>query len=97
MLGARERPLDRRADLPGVLPLELRDLPDAVGVQGAGRGARGQEGDAARGPRAREREMDLEDIVEKFNQMFGRIYAFLRGRIGDEVDRFMEAALERSP
>jgi len=37
-----------------------------------------------------ERELDLEGIVEKFNQMFGRIYAFLQGRLGDHVDEFMD-------
>ncbi len=53
----------------------------------------GQEGDVE-GVRARERAMDLEEIVEKFNQMFGRIYTFLRGRHGDEADRFMQTALD---
>jgi hypothetical protein len=53
----------------------------------------GQEGDVE-GVRARERAMDLEEIVEKFNQMFGRIYTFLRGRHGDEADQFMQAALD---
>jgi hypothetical protein len=43
----------------------------------------------------REDALDLEEIVEKFNQMFGRVYAFLRGRIGDDVDAFMEAVLEQ--
>jgi len=38
--------------------------------------------------------MDLEDIVERFNQMFGRIYSFLEGRLGAGVDEFMDAALE---
>jgi hypothetical protein len=46
------------------------------------------------GIEAREKEMDLEDIVEKFNHMFGRVYTFLRGRLGDEVDAFMDGALE---
>ncbi len=53
----------------------------------------GREGDTS-GIAAREREMDLEDVVEKFNQMFGRIYTFLRGRHGEEADRFMQAALD---
>jgi hypothetical protein len=44
--------------------------------------------------RQREEEMDLEEIVEKFNQMFGRIYTFLRGRLGDDVDSFMDMTLE---
>ena len=53
----------------------------------------GQESDGS-GVAAREREMDLEEIVEKFNQMFGRIYTFLQGRHGAEADDFMRTALE---
>jgi hypothetical protein len=41
-----------------------------------------------------QRELDLEAIVEKFNQMFGRIYHFLRGRLGEGVDGFMETCME---
>ena len=42
---------------------------------------RGQAGEPqGAGVRAREEELDLEAIVEKFNQMFGRTYGFLRGR-----------------
>src|SRR5262245_2676374 len=56
---------------------------------------RGQAGEGARkGQEALEKEMDLEDIVEKFNHMFGRVYSFLRGRLGDEVDPFMDTAIE---
>jgi hypothetical protein len=44
---------------------------------------------------ARDGELDLEDIVERFNQMFGRIYSFLEGRLQGAVDEFMEAALEQ--
>jgi uncharacterized protein DUF4388 len=44
---------------------------------------------------AREGELDLEDIVERFNQMFGRIYSFLEGRLATGVDEFMDAALEQ--
>jgi len=58
---------------------------------------RGQAGETAalgEGARERERELDLEDIVEKFNQMFGRIYGFLRGRLGESVDGFMDGCLE---
>jgi hypothetical protein len=47
------------------------------------------------GMRNKERELDLEGIVEKFNQMFARIYAFLKGRIGEQVDPFMDGALEQ--
>ena len=61
---------------------------------------RRHEGGAARpalpeGTGAREGEMDLEDIVERFNQMFTRIYSFLEGRLGEGVDEFMDAALEQ--
>jgi hypothetical protein len=42
-----------------------------------------------------QRELDLEEIVEKFNQMFGRIYVFLRGRLGESVEEFMDSALEQ--
>jgi Domain of unknown function (DUF4388) len=45
--------------------------------------------------RAREGELDTEAVVEKFNQMLNRIYVFLKGRNGDEVDDYMAAALER--
>jgi hypothetical protein len=45
--------------------------------------------------RARERAMDLEEIVEKYNQMFGRVYTFLRGRHGDDADSFMQVALDQ--
>ena len=44
---------------------------------------------------ARDGELDLEDIVERFNQMFGRIYSFLQARIQGDVDEFMDAALEQ--
>jgi hypothetical protein len=56
----------------------------------------GAEDVAAVGSNALEqqRELDLEAIVEKFNQMFGRIYHFLRGRLGDGVDGFMETCME---
>ena len=49
---------------------------------------------AEEGVRQRERELDLEGIVEKFNQMFGRIYTFLQGRLGREVDAFMDTVLD---
>jgi uncharacterized protein DUF4388 len=42
-----------------------------------------------------EGELDLEDVVERFNQMFGRIYSFLEGRLGAGVDEFMDAAMEQ--
>ena len=59
---------------------------------------RGQPGEAA----AREednaqlqQELDLESIVERFNQMMNRIHSFLQGRIGGDVDAFMDEALAR--
>src|SRR5207244_2204356 len=55
----------------------------------------GAEDVAAVGSNALEqqRELDLEAIVEKFNQMFGRIYHFLRGRLGEGGDGFMETCM----
>jgi hypothetical protein len=49
---------------------------------------------AEEGAREKERELDLEGIVEKFNQMFGRIFTFLQGRLGREVDAFMDTVLD---
>ena len=68
----------------------------ALAVLGAVR--RGKPGEAAareEGIASRERELDLESIVERFNQMLNRIYSFLQGRMGDEVDAFMDEALVR--
>ena len=42
-----------------------------------------------------EKELDLEGMVENFNQMLSRVYVFLQGRVGAEVDAFMDDALER--
>jgi Domain of unknown function (DUF4388) len=59
---------------------------------------RGKPGEAAareEGIAAHEKELDLESIVERFNQMMSRIYSFLHGRVGEEVDPFMDEALER--
>jgi hypothetical protein len=42
----------------------------------------------------REKELDLEAIVEKFNQLLSRVYGFLKGRLGDDADAFMGGALE---
>jgi hypothetical protein len=58
------------------------------------RGQAGEEVAMSADVRERETELDLEDVVERFNQMFARIYGFLRGRVGDEVDQFMEQVLE---
>jgi hypothetical protein len=58
------------------------------------RGQAGETAAAGEGARERQRELDLEGIVEKFNQMFSRIYGFLRGRLGDSVDEFMDQCLE---
>ena len=43
---------------------------------------------------ARDRELDLEEVVETFNQMFSRIYHFLKGRLGASADAFMDLCLE---
>ena len=59
---------------------------------------RGQPGEAAaREEKAAERqeELDLEGVVEHFNQMLSRVYVFLQGRVGSQVDAFMEEALAR--
>jgi hypothetical protein len=59
---------------------------------------RGQPGEAAaRAEKAaqREEELDLEGMVEAFNQMLSRVYVFLQGRAGGEVDTFMDEALAR--
>jgi hypothetical protein len=59
---------------------------------------RDQPGEAAvRAEKAaeQEKELDLEGMVEHFNQMLSRVYVFLQGRVGAEVDAFMDEALER--
>jgi hypothetical protein len=59
---------------------------------------RGQPGeDAAREEDVaqREQELDVESIVERFNQMMSRVYSFLQGRIGNDVDAFMDEVLAR--
>jgi hypothetical protein len=59
---------------------------------------RGQASEAAareEGIARTERELDLESIVERFNQMMSRIYSFLHGRVGEGVDAFMDEALVR--
>jgi hypothetical protein len=42
-----------------------------------------------------EEELDLEGVVEHFNQMLNRVYVFLKGRVGDEANVFMEEAMAR--
>jgi hypothetical protein len=59
---------------------------------------RGQPGEAAareEGIAQHDKELDVESIVERFNQMMSRIYSFLQGRVGEGVDAFMDEALER--
>jgi hypothetical protein len=59
---------------------------------------RGQPGEAAESQAVmarQERELDLESIVERFNQMLNRIHSFLQGRVGNDVDAFMDEALAR--
>jgi hypothetical protein len=46
--------------------------------------------------RERETELDLEDVVERINQTLSRVYSFLKGRIGDDVDRLLDTALART-
>jgi len=68
----------------------------ALMVLGAVR--RGQASEKAareEGIASRERELDLESLVERFNQMLGRIYSFLHGRVGENVDVLMDEALSR--
>lgn len=48
---------------------------------------------AGEGAREEQRALDLEGIVETFNSMFGRIHGFLRGRLGNGVEEFMDAAM----
>jgi hypothetical protein len=60
---------------------------------------RGQASEAAareEDRREQESELDLEDVVERINQMLSRVYSFLRGRIGDEVDRLLADSLALS-
>ena len=57
---------------------------------------RGQAAEAAAQEEDRrelESELDLEDVVERLNQMLSRVYAFLRGRLGEQVDELMTEAL----
>jgi hypothetical protein len=59
---------------------------------------RGQPGEAAareEDAAQQQQELDLESIVERFNQMMNRIHSFLQGRIGAGVDAFMDEALAR--
>ena len=59
---------------------------------------KGQPGEAAARQETvaqREEELDLEGVVEHFNQMFNRVYVFLKGRVGEEVDSFMREAMAR--
>ncbi len=59
---------------------------------------RGQPSEAAAreaGIARREEELDLESIVERFNQMLNRVYSFLQGRVGKDADEFMDEALAR--
>jgi hypothetical protein len=59
---------------------------------------KGQPGEKAareEGIAREERELDLEGIVERFNQMLGRIHSFVHGRVGEGVDALMDEALSR--
>ena len=46
--------------------------------------------------RERESELDVEDVVERLNQTLSRVYSFLRGRMGEDVDRLFGEALGRT-
>jgi len=59
------------------------------------RGQPGEEAAREEGIARREQEQDLESIVERFNQMLSRIYSFLHGRVGEEVDPFIDETLAR--
>ena len=59
------------------------------------RGKPGEAAARAEDASQRQQELDLESIVERFNQMMNRIHSFLQGRIGNDVDAFMDEALAR--
>ena len=57
---------------------------------------RGQASEAAaqeEEKRELESELDLEEVVERLNQTLSRVYSFLHGRLGEQVDELMTAAL----
>jgi hypothetical protein len=57
---------------------------------------RGKPADSAAHEQGRvqhEQELDLEGIVERFNQMLNRIYSFLHGRLPEQVDEIMDEAM----
>ena len=57
---------------------------------------RGQASEAAaqeEEKRELESELDLEEVVERLNQTLSRVYTFLHGRLGEQVDEIMAAAL----
>jgi hypothetical protein len=69
----------------------------AFQVLGLVRRGQAQEAEArAEDRRERESELDLEDVVERINQTLSRVYSFLRGRMGEDVDRLLGAALEHT-
>lgn len=58
---------------------------------------RSQAADAAtivEGVREHQQALDLEGVVEQFNQMFSRIHSFLSGRMQAEVEPFLDSCLE---
>jgi len=88
-------PVERICDMSYLSNFETCRILWALQVLGVIRRGKGGETAAlGEGAREKERELDLEDIVEKFNQMFARIYGFLRGRLGETVDPFMDGCLE---
>ena len=59
------------------------------------KGQPGEDAIRAEKAAAHEEELDLEGMVEHFNQMLSRVYVFLQGRVGAEVDAFIKEALSR--
>jgi hypothetical protein len=57
------------------------------------KGQPGEEAAREEGIAQREQELDLESIVERFNQMLNRVYVFLQGRTGEGADAMMDEAL----
>ena len=77
-------------------PLETCRVLWALMVLGVVRkGQPGEEAARAAGIARDEQELDLEQVVERFNQMLSRIYSFLQGRVGQEVDTLMDEVLAR--
>ncbi|HEY6547238.1 MAG TPA: DUF4388 domain-containing protein [Vicinamibacteria bacterium] len=68
----------------------------AFQVLGLAKRGQGSEAAQEEDRRERESELDLEDVVERINQTLSRVYSFLRGRMGEDVDRLFEEAQARA-